>query len=433
MAEAAAGRSITSGLHWAWNQITSRLWFRVSLYAIGAVLTTLVAKIVAPVVPEWITESVSENATWDILSILASSMLVVATFSLGTMVQAFAAATTSATPRATRVLIDDPFSQNVLATFLGAFVFSMVGLVALGFGFYSAEGRTVLLFAAGLVILLVISTFFAWLDHLANMVRLGETQRKIEVQARKALDARAEAPLLGGVPITEADRDGDPLMATDTLYVQHIDMTALQEVAEKAKGRVGVNCLTGAVTSPVRALVWTSWPPDEDERETLAGAFTLGPERSFDQDPRFCLQVLAEIGSRALSPGINDPGTAIGILVGQQRLLTRWGERHHAADTDDEARFPRVAVAALRAHDLFDDAFGPFLRDGAGIVEVGLRLQKALVTLAALDLPGFADEARRLSRGALDHAAKALATEADRERLAAAAGPLVAKPTGAPS
>src|SRR5690606_4851505 len=127
-----------------------------------------------------------------------------------------------------------------------------------------------------LVILIVIGTFFAWLDHLANMVRLGETQSKIEARARIALDARAEAPLLGGVPITEADRVGMPLMGTDTFYVQHLDMKALQEVAEKAGGRVAVNCQAGAITSPVRPLVWTSWPPDADEREALMAAFTLG-------------------------------------------------------------------------------------------------------------------------------------------------------------
>jgi uncharacterized membrane protein len=187
---------------------------------------------------------------------------------------------------------------------------------------------------------------------------------------------------------------------------------------------VALGCPAGTVADATCPLVWTDWPPDAEERDALRAAFTLGPERSFDQDPRFCLQVLAEIGSRALSPGINDPGTAIGILVGQQRLLTRWGERNRDRAAE-EPSFPRVAVAPLTAADLFNDAFGPFLRDGAGFVEVGLKLQKALVGLAALDLPGFAGEARRLSRGALDHAAGALATEAERERLAAAASPLM--------
>jgi uncharacterized membrane protein len=408
----------TSGLRWAVAQLTSRLWFRVSLYAAGAVAAVLVGVLVPPLVPAWIVESISDEATWDILSILASSMLVVATFSLGTMVQAFAAAAQSATPRAARVLIDDPFSQNVLATFLGAFVFAIVGLVALGFGYYSREGKTVLLVAAGLVILVVIATFFAWLDHLANMVRLGETVRKIEKLAARVLRGRAEAPRLGGVPVTDADRRGRPLHALDTLYVLHVDMPALQEIAERAGGRVALACPPGALADPTRPLLRTDWPPDDDEARALRRAFALGSERSLDQDPRYCLQVLSEIGSRALSPGINDPGTAIGILAAQQRLLTLWAE---AAAEEEAPRFPRVAADVVSAADLFEDAFAPLTRDGARMIEVGVHLQKTLATLAALGASGFAGEARRVSDRALAHAERALAIDADKARLAEAA------------
>lgn len=412
------GGAVTSGLRWAVAQFTSQLWFRVTLFAAAAVLTAIAAVLITPLVPEWITESVGEDSTWNILSILASSMLVVATFSLGTMVQAFAAAASQATPRAARVLIDDPFSQNVLATFLGAFVFAMVGLVALGFGYYSLEGKTVLLVAAGVVIIVVIATFFAWLDHLANMVRLGETVRKIEVRATRVLRARAEAPRLGGVAPGPDDRNVHLLNALDTLYVLHVDMQALQRVAEAAGGRIVVDCLPGALAGPTRPLVRTDWLPDEEQAAELRGAFRFGIERSLDQDPRFCLQILAEIGSRALSPGVNDPGTAIGILAVQQRLLTLWAE----AATDAAApSLNRVAAEAVSASDLFEDAFAPLLRDGAGMVEVGLRLQKALAALAALPMPGFAAQAQHVSALALAHAEVALAIEPDRRRLAEAA------------
>lgn len=415
--------AVTSGLRWALRQLTSRMWFRVSLFAIAAVATALVAVVVAPLVPRWVTKSISDGATWDILSILASSMLVVATFSLGAMVQAYAAATSSATPRAARVLIDDPVAQNVLATFLGAFVFAMVGLVALGFGYYGDEGKTVLLLAAGGVIVLVIATLFAWLDHLANLVRLGEIQRKVEARAERALRARAAEPLLGGVPMTREDEAGTPVMADDTLYVQHVDVPALQDLAEGADGRVAVACETGALVDPTRPLVFASWEPDDEEKQALRRAFRCGAERSFDQDPRFGLQVLAEIGSRALSPGVNDPGTAIGVLSCQQRLLAHWGEETRAAADRDapEPDFPRVAMRPIALGNLFDDAFGPLARDGAPLVEVGLRLQKALAALAALGVPGYAREAERLSRLALAHAAKALALDEERERLAEAA------------
>lgn len=228
----------TSAWRWAWAQLTSYLWYRVSLFACAAIGTALIASVVVPFVPDWLTNRVDDRATWDILSILASSMLVVATFSLGTMVAAYSAVASLATPRAAKILIDDPYSQNVLATFLGAFVFASVGLVALGFSYYSRPGKTVLLLGASIVMLFVIATFFAWLDHLANLVRLGETIRKVEVRAARVLTAHAREPRLGAEPLETTDEaeQGHPVMTPETLYVVHIDMPALQSLAEFSRG-----------------------------------------------------------------------------------------------------------------------------------------------------------------------------------------------------
>jgi hypothetical protein len=80
-----------------------------------------------------------------------------------------------------------------------------------------------------------------------------------------------------------------------------------------------------------------------------------------------------------------------------------------------------VAVPALSAADLFEDAFGPLLRDAAGILEAGLRLQKAMAVLTAVDPDRFGDIARDFSARALAHADGKLALAEDRARLAAAA------------
>src|SRR5690606_41571550 len=69
-----------------------------------------------------------------LLNIIASSMLAVTTFSLGVMTAAFSAATTNVTPRATRLLMEDDLTNNVLSTFIGAFLFSIVGIIVLKTG-----------------------------------------------------------------------------------------------------------------------------------------------------------------------------------------------------------------------------------------------------------------------------------------------------------
>lgn len=409
---------MTSKLVWILRRIIRQIWFRVSVYGLAAILTALVASVLADFVPKEIANRVGDGTASSILSILASSMLVVATFSLGSMVQAYAAASQSVTPRATQILIDDSFSQNVISTFLGAFVFAMGGLIALSLDLYSRAGEFVLVVVSGLVITLVLTSLFGWLDHLANLVRLGETMAKVSSRAEAVLRTRAAAPRLGGVSPTAGSRDGTPVWPETTGYVRHVDPFRLQKIAAKAEGHIRINSMPGNLADPATPLLWASWAPDEGETAAMRSAFTLGLERSFDQDPRFCLQVLTEIASRALSPGINDPGTAIGVIAAQQRLLAIWCEVRIAGEKLP-ADCPRVMAPRLSTDDLFDDAFGPLLRDAAGMVEVGGRLQKTLASLAALGPADYARAAQSFSARAILHSDEALPVADDRERLQA--------------
>ena len=407
-------------LAWIWAQIAGRFWFRISIYALAAGLTALVARYGAYFLPEKAADLIKDGSAHQLLQIMASSMLVVATFSLGTMVQGYAAAANTATPRATRVLIEDPFSQNMLSTFLGAFVFSMVGLFAESFGYYGSEGEVVMLAAAGIVIVLVIGALFACVDHLANMVRLGATVTKIETRAEEVLRARAANPYLGGVPPdADAPLTNWAIFPGATGYVQHIDTQALQRIAEGSGGHIAVMALPGALANPMHAIARTSWETGAEEIAAIRKAFAIGAERSFTEDPRYCLAVLAEIGSRALSPGVNDPGTAIGIVATQQRLLTLWARDMPPPNEPPAA--DRVVVPGIETGDLFEDAFGPLLRDAASILEVGVRLQKTFAVLAVAGPEAYARCARALSEKAVRHARAALPLAEDADSLAALA------------
>jgi hypothetical protein len=97
--------------------------------------------------------------------LLASSLLAVTVFSLSTMVAAYSAATNNVTPRGTKLLMEDNTSQNVLGTFIGAFLFSLVGIVALSTGLYGTQGRAILLVVTiGLIALIA--------DHYSPLDRL---------------------------------------------------------------------------------------------------------------------------------------------------------------------------------------------------------------------------------------------------------------------
>jgi uncharacterized membrane protein len=389
----------------------------VSLYGLAAMLSVLLAGWAAPLVPRGIAERIGDTAVRDLLEIVASSMLLVATFSLGTMVAAFSAASGMATPRAARILIADPISQNVLGTFIGAFVFSIVGLVALSLGYYATDGRAVLLLGTALVILAVIVTLFGWLDYLVNLVRLGAIVDKIEAHAADVMRERLRYPGLGGHILTEVPDGSHPVTLADTGYIANLDVRALQEVAEAAGGTIYVTRTPGSVAGPAAPVAWTSWTADTETQASIGRAFAVTAERSFDEDPRYGLIVLAEIASRALSPGINDPGTAIGIVVRLQRLLTIWARGSRAAEprTVPGSRWPpgggRPVRGCLRTAGPGRGADG---RGRSAAAEEPRRTRR-------IGDAAVAEAAKVQSARALEQAERALVLASDVERLRAEA------------
>lgn len=400
---------------WALKLLTRRLWFRAGIYGVGALVAALIAAFASPLVPKSVSDVFGADSVGDILKILASSMLAVATFSLGTMVSAFAAVASTATPRASKLLVEDSTSQNVLSTFIGAFIFSLVGIIALNTHFYGEGGRAILFFVTLGVVALTLTTFFRWIDYLSHLGRLSETIGKVEVAAIEAMRVRCRNPYLGGHPAKALPTPNFPVTCAEFGYVQHLDVAALDALAKAAAGTIHVNRIPGAFADPEEPLAWTTWQPDEKDCERLRAAFLIGSARSFEQDPRFGLIVLSEIASRALSPGINDPGTAIDIIGRVLRVLSVWTE-----DQEEEAsqiKYERVFVPAITTVDLFDDVFTPIARDGAGTVEVGVRLQKAFRSLARVRRVDVREEARRHSVLALKRNFVALELDDDKQTI----------------
>ncbi|MAT50895.1 MAG: hypothetical protein CMK32_06905 [Porticoccaceae bacterium] len=402
---------------WRWllSQLTRTLWVRAALFAVLGVLTALLGIVADAFWPNSLAYNIGADAVDGILNILATSMLAVTTFSLNVMVAAYSAATATVSPRATRLLRQDTTTQTVLATFIGSFLYSLVGIIALSTEIYSQTGRQVLFLATLVVIAIIVLTLLRWVEHLSRLGRVGETTGRVEEITTKTMADRIANPCLGGVPLLGPDQvpaDAEPLFSDRTGYVQHLDVGLLSHWAEAHQGQVFVAALPGAFVAANRPMAWSVAQRGAD-RDALLEAFTVGEERSFDQDPRFCLSVLAEIAARALSPAVNDPGTAIDVIGRAVRILGLW-ENYTAPKTPTH---PRVCVPPLATKDLFDDIFTTVARDGAGMIEVQLRLQKALGILAAIDCEGFAENARRHSEQALIQAEAKLPLESEKQSL----------------
>ncbi|WP_339419408.1 MULTISPECIES: DUF2254 domain-containing protein [unclassified Pseudomonas] len=418
---------------WVLHQLTKRLWFRASLFSLLGIATALLAVVFKDYIPESLPARIGADAVDKILGIIASSMLAVTTFSLSTMVSAYAAASSGVTPRATTLVMEDTTTQNALATFIGSFLFSLVGIIALSTGAYGTKGR-VLLFAVTIaVVILIVYTLLRWIDHLSKLGRVGETIDRVEQATIDAINNRVQWPHLGAAAYpceSVIPRSALIITSLHTGYVQHIDVQALGAIAKADEIQIFMDVLPGSfvhVGMPLARTVSLNKARGEElasSNEKIIATLAIGVRRTFEHDPRFGLSVLSEIASRALSPAVNDPGTAIDVIGRGVRSLTCWGKpKEPAAKIDADCQ--HVYLSGLTVDDLFDDFFAPIARDGAGLVEVDLRMMKALVSLAQINPTMFRGACTRHAERLLKHANTALVLEEDRHTLSAAARPLL--------
>ncbi|MCS0030231.1 DUF2254 domain-containing protein [Vibrio alginolyticus] len=407
-----------TGSKWQWllKQMTRKLWVRTSLYALLAVATALISIVLNQFITLPPAINVSKDLLNNILNILATSMLAVTTFSLNIMVSAYSAASAGVTPRATKLLMEDSTTQNALATFLGSFLFSLVGIIALGIGAYHQQAQIYLFIVTIAVIVMIILTLLRWIQHLSVLGRVSETTSYVEQALLDAIRKRGKERWLGAHPWSHPEhkpRGSKPIFSQEIGYLQHVDMHHLDSIAETNQCTIYLERQPGSFVYVSQPLAWVCGAlPDENE---ITAAFTIRTERSYDQDPRFGLVVMAEIASRALSPAVNDNGTAIDVLGRSVRALSLWGEL--LSEPPTKTRYPRLFVPALSCQDLFDDVFLPIAHDGAAQLQIQIRLQKALLALSSMHPKLFLSPATKLSEKALELSLSQHYTEDEKHQL----------------
>jgi len=141
------------------------------------------------------------------------------------------------------------------------------------------------------------------------------------------------------------------------------------------------------------------------DEDLLHQLIALGPERTIEQDPAFPFRIIVDIASKALSPAINDPTTAVLALDQLHPLLRKVGTRK--LDTGlvrDRERRPRLLYRTPDWEDFVSLAVTEIRHFGASSIQVARRLRAMLEDLtAALPLerrPPLEAEMRRLQRAA---------------------------------
>lgn len=390
------------------TRLNRRLWLSAAAYSLLGLAAALLAAGFDHYVPSDFPLKVGSDSVDDILSILASSMLAVATFSLTTLVTAYTAVGVSAAPRASELLVADRSIRSSLGTFVGAFIYAVVGIVALHTDYYGAQGRVILFFVTVVVLILVIMAMLRWIGELSGLGQTGDAVDRVAEAAGNALEGEL-AQRAWRVRET-APPNAEAVRADRTGFVQNIDMSKLDSLVGDGAG-IWLSVNPGDFVHPGLTVAHVQ---GEVEADAVRGAFMIGGRRTFDQDPRYAIVVLGEIAARALSSGVNDPGTAKAALAATVRVLDRWGR---GADDPPPSRGARPAP--LDGEDLLFGIVDPLARHGAASFTLQLDAQNLLSALRHSPdgrLAAAADEAAaRLAQAAL----QALDDPAERRRVQA--------------
>ncbi|MDX3910133.1 MAG: DUF2254 domain-containing protein [Sphingobium sp.] len=418
------GASLLGQTAWLLRQFRKKIWVRASLFSGAAVIVALLAAFVGPYLPYDPSLTLAAGSVDHILNILATSMLAVTTFSLSIMVAAYSAATSNVTPRSTKLLLTDSVAQNTLATFVGSFLFSIVGVIGLAAGIYGGKGRIILFFATLVVLFVIVATLLRWIEQLGKFGRVGDTIRRVEEATLPAFRQAGRLPRLGAQPQVPISNQAQAINAARCGIVVHIDVARLDEIAKENDLTVHLGAMPGSLVHPSRPVIHVQPSAADGVVEDLRACVTVEDDREFEQDPRFGVIVLSEIASRALSPAVNDPGTAIEVLGAGLRVFLAFAA---AADEREDGPFNHVHAPDLNIDDLFLSFFNPITRDGAALAEVQLRVLVVLQALGGRSPAMFGAAVARHAAFVAEQAKRSLVMDHDRCLIVATSKELMAR------
>ncbi|MCB1941761.1 MAG: DUF2254 domain-containing protein, partial [Candidatus Accumulibacter sp.] len=117
----------------------------------------------------------------------------------------------------------------------------------------------------------------------------------------------------------------------------------------------------------------------------LQACVVFGAQRTATQDMEFALDQLVEIAARALSPGINDPFTAITCVDRLSSALARLAAHGQPAAWHRDAEgVPRVLDRPPGFAEALDAAFHPIRQCARDNAPVAIRLMAAMAELSAV-------------------------------------------------
>jgi len=176
------------------RQYSRKLWVRVVLMGLLAVVVVGLSQLVERFIPDELARSLNGGSADRLLQLIAAAMLSVTIFSITVMVSVYQSSSTQWTPRIHRLIMQDRTTQNTLAVFIGAYVYALLGIILRELGIYVDEQAFVLFWMTVLVLAVIVIYLIRWVLHLQGLGQLLDTTRQVEEVTRAQFEHRLARP-----------------------------------------------------------------------------------------------------------------------------------------------------------------------------------------------------------------------------------------------
>jgi uncharacterized membrane protein len=386
-----------------WYYVRSSFWFLPGLMAAMAIALSFVT-----IGIDWTFADQAGARHWwvysggavgarTILSTITSSMITVAGVVFSITIVVLSQASSQFGPRLIRNFMNIKANQMVLGTFVATF---MYGILILGAIRATSGDRFVPGFSVSVCIVMAFLSLGLMIYFIHNISETIQVQNII-ARVHRDLDSAVERifPQIderGNEPVpdsvnrnydipTTCDREACPVMAAKSGYLQAIDEDALVELAVRENLLIHLGYRPGNFITRGSTLI-TVWPGEKVD-DSLAKAandiFVVGPERTLEQDAEFAIGQMVEIAVRALSPGVNDPITAMTCIdwLGDS-LCKLAGRKMPSSHRFDQCSRLRLIRKYFVYEGMVDAAFNMIRQNSVSVPAVSIHLLETIATIA---------------------------------------------------
>ncbi|MEO7547887.1 MAG: DUF2254 domain-containing protein [Ramlibacter sp.] len=269
-------------------------------------------------VPRWLIESDwvyngGGTGARTLLGVIASSTIGVAGTVFSITIAALSLAAGQMGPRLLRNFTRDRGNQITLGAFLGTFAYALTVLRSVRTqdeGIFTPH----LALTAGMALAFAcVGLLVYFVGHMASRISVDTVIDLVSTDIRKALDALVETARQPGTPPDSFWAGATPVPDPRQGYLQQLDENALADWAAAQGTALRLLVRRGSYVFPGAPIaVMTVNVPGA--QEAILRATALGDNRGSTGDAEHAIRQLVEVAVRALSPGINDPNTAVSVL-----------------------------------------------------------------------------------------------------------------------